>query len=1053
MSLENLIEKRKKWIKSSQENNFDFDSILAGLYNDPSHFIYEILQNAEDAAAKTIRFELLEDKLDIHHDGRDFNFADIEGVTGIGISTKKSDLTAIGKFGVGFKSVFAVTETPYIYSGEYSIRIEDFVVPVETTMDDRIQGTLIRLLFNHKFRSKEAIYDLVYKKLENIGLKTLLFLRNIEEIKWLSPRGNGHYIKETKEINGAKRVTVISEKDSEEYIVIDKPIEIENKVLKVEVAYRLGKDKQGEEIVVQEPDSKLVVYFPTEKVTFLNFLIQGPYKTTPNRENIPLDDEQNKMIIQETGKLIAESLSVVKRLGYLDTNFLNLMPIYSEYKEKEPIYVVLYEKVKEKFLSDEELLPTTQRGIYTKPETALLARGKELTEFLSNEDIHQLFSKHHWLDTNITYDKTRELRDYLINELDIKEVDFEVFARNISNDFLQIKSDEWMMDFYSRLLDQESLWRDRGYKAGILRTKPIIRLDNDEHIEPFNEDGKAQVYLPSETRSKYKTVKRTLNENDDALKFLKELGLAKPDLFSEVNEFILPKYQAGDAKVDEAYYEDFEKLLTIYETISSNKKKDYVLQLSSIPFIDSTNRIRQDRDLHKPTHIYLSDSELEQYFADSDSIYFVSLDLYSRFGKERLTPFLQEIGIADSPRRIPVGGNLSWEEKEKLRGNTGYTRDIHIKDYDYEGLEIFLKEITSGKSILLWSLLLRCIKDLDGWKARDYFKGEYKWFYRTEHTASFDATFLKTLRQTRWLVNKEGNMFKPSEMTFSELDNEYIKESPNIEILTKELHFKPEIIDQLPPEDKKKYELTKNYTSEELEKILSEHGEKSGTKKDETGRGEEEWKPECRPDEVDAKIEKVVPVEIIISGLEGQPETLETVESKERADGGDSQPQKKVRDEAAESLSATNKKKIGKWGEEFVLNAFKKEYPQMSNDITATDSGFKLQDAYGKEIEIVWLNIKSNVGKGCDIVRKENGIEVEYIEVKTKLGSHEELIEITGKQWESARTLYNQGEGNKYSIYVVSNAGQSAAKIIKLNDPIRLWKEGKLYAHPINFKL
>lgn len=101
----------------------------------------------------------------------------------------------------------------------------------------------------------------------------------------------------------------------------------------------------------------------------------------------------------------------------------------------------------------------------------------------------------------------------------------------------------------------------------------------------------------------------------------------------------------------------------------------------------------------------------------------------------------------------------------------------------------------------------------------------------------------------------------------------------------------------------------------------------------------------------------------------------------------------------------------------------------------------------------MWLNIKSNVGEGCDFVKKINGTEVEYIEVKTKLGSHEELIEITGKQWESARTLYNRGEGNKYSVYVVSNAGQSNAKIMKLNNPTGLWKEGKLYAHPVNFKL
>jgi hypothetical protein len=34
---EGLIERRKDWVRSSKENKFDFDSILAGLYNDLSH--------------------------------------------------------------------------------------------------------------------------------------------------------------------------------------------------------------------------------------------------------------------------------------------------------------------------------------------------------------------------------------------------------------------------------------------------------------------------------------------------------------------------------------------------------------------------------------------------------------------------------------------------------------------------------------------------------------------------------------------------------------------------------------------------------------------------------------------------------------------------------------------------------------------------------------------------------------------------------------------------------------------------------------------------------
>ena len=150
-----LINNRKKWVSYSKENNFDFDSILSGMYNDPSHtIIYQILQNAEDEVAKEVGFELLEDRLNRFHNGKDLDLEDIKGVTGFGYSKKKDDLTAIGKFGVGFKSVFAITETPYIYSGDCNIKIMDFVIPIMVN-HKKFKDTLIFLPFNHNIRFQE----------------------------------------------------------------------------------------------------------------------------------------------------------------------------------------------------------------------------------------------------------------------------------------------------------------------------------------------------------------------------------------------------------------------------------------------------------------------------------------------------------------------------------------------------------------------------------------------------------------------------------------------------------------------------------------------------------------------------------------------------------------------------------------------------------------------------------------------------------------------------------------------------------------------------------
>jgi len=161
LDFQQLVLKRKKWVEINRENNFDLNGILAGLYNDPSHFVYEILQNAEDAGANTVRFKLHVDRLEIFHDGVDFNDEDIDGITGIGISTKKDDINAIGKFGVGFKSVFAITQTPIIHSGPYHIEIKDFVVPSKISSSEEVEHTKITLPFNHELRSEEEVFVLV----------------------------------------------------------------------------------------------------------------------------------------------------------------------------------------------------------------------------------------------------------------------------------------------------------------------------------------------------------------------------------------------------------------------------------------------------------------------------------------------------------------------------------------------------------------------------------------------------------------------------------------------------------------------------------------------------------------------------------------------------------------------------------------------------------------------------------------------------------------------------------------------------------------------------
>jgi hypothetical protein len=124
-------------------------AILGELYAERTHFIFELLQNSEDAKAKHVRFKLEPEGLQLLHDGRSFNADDVRAVCSVCQSTSQGDSDRIGRFGIGFKSVYCYTATPEIHSGDEHFAIEHYVRPKAVTHREIAKGqsTLIALPF------------------------------------------------------------------------------------------------------------------------------------------------------------------------------------------------------------------------------------------------------------------------------------------------------------------------------------------------------------------------------------------------------------------------------------------------------------------------------------------------------------------------------------------------------------------------------------------------------------------------------------------------------------------------------------------------------------------------------------------------------------------------------------------------------------------------------------------------------------------------------------------------------------------------------------------
>lgn len=192
-------------------------------YSEKAHFVYELLQNADDVNATYVRFKLREEGLYFIHNGtipftvtapNQAPTGHINAITSIGDSSKKETTYKIGKFGVGFKSVFQYTTTPHIYDPTVSFRIRELIVPElleeqQHPMKDNVEETLFFFPFNHPDKSATVAKKEIQIRLTALKFP-LLFLNHLQAIKWETEISDGFYKKEiSKEI--AKETILVQE--------------------------------------------------------------------------------------------------------------------------------------------------------------------------------------------------------------------------------------------------------------------------------------------------------------------------------------------------------------------------------------------------------------------------------------------------------------------------------------------------------------------------------------------------------------------------------------------------------------------------------------------------------------------------------------------------------------------------------------------------------------------------------------------------------------------------------------------------------------------------
>ena len=778
------------------------------LYSDRTHFVFELLQNAEDALERrhrndpenklsdTVKFVLFKDRLEFRHFGELFSYFDVKGISDILKGTKSEDKTQIGKFGIGFKSVYAFTSTPEIHSGDEHFIIERYIRPrLADKIPEMSDGETVFIFpFNHIELTAGQAFSHIENKLKKIGSCVLLFLKHISEIEWkIDDQNYGQYLKESK-LHGksARKVTVIgqhgNDDEEEEWLVFERRLDIANGSSErfAEVAFKLKEDEKSKKQNIQRIQySPLNVYFPTKLETRLGFLVQGPYDTTASRSDIE-DNEWNKSLINETAVLLTDVLLSLKEMGLLTASLLDALPIRMDDFPEDGMFYLIVEAVHDALI-DQELLPAGD-GTFVSARNAKLASAEWLRTLLRDEQMKQLFRTENplkWISGEITERTKHDLWKYVREDLKVEEITPDSFARKIEGSFLEKQTDDWMIAFYTQLVSQTALWK----KGLPLHAKQFIRLQDGSHVMPFRDDDSPNAYLPPEGDTEFPVVRREIAKNEKALEFLTNLGFTEPDAVAEVIKRIIPKYTENNPQIsDDEHLRDMKKIIHAYSTDSQEKRRQLISKLGATTFVRAENLVLNQIEYKKPSQLYFQNEELLLYFDGNKNAWFVSSEYDACF--YGLFKNLRVNDVVYIERKTPRWNGhvvIAYYHGDHERGLDGFDSGMKVV-----GLKYALTHPTIERSLFIWNSIVvphsACIRGVVEKSTRQT--------YENSTTEDRTSEFGRFLIDTAWLPGSDGRMYKPSELTLGDLPESFIRD----ERVADQLGMKRDIVAKLAEE-------------------------------------------------------------------------------------------------------------------------------------------------------------------------------------------------------------------------------------------------------------
>jgi hypothetical protein len=754
--------------------------IVEELYPDQAHFLYELLQNAQDTKASEAKFELYSGTLIFEHNGRDFDKRDVEGITNIGKGTKAGDEDKIGRFGVGFKAVFAYSETPKIYSPTFSFLIENLVLPREIdARSDLGKRTRFEFPFNNPKKLPQRAFEEIAEGLAGLKETSLLFLSSLESISWtIDGVGNGevlrlphspHHVEILHQIDG-------SPASSQHFLRFNEPVQDLSRQ-SVSVAYPLrflaeqnGFDKakplNKQMRIVPAEIGQVSVFFPAEKESSgLRFHLHAPFVPELSRASVK-ETPANSPLFNQLAHLCARSLHDIRDLGLLNAETLGILP---NRQDSIPVRYVGIREAIIKELNEKPLTPTHSRS--HAPAKTLFQGKSSLKEVISDDDLAVLIGGGdqpcRWA---ASAPQRNSNADRMLSSLAIREWEIDNLVKVLKQieakhswqkpnlrvgAWLSAKANDWLQQlyslFYRELAEEGKLNANHSY--------PIVKLKDGTFAtgescffpsEAGDGDG-----FPRVEAAVYQSGKSKVHQNA-ARKFLEEIGVREVDEKELVKVILESRYTVKSLKPQHTDLHRFMKLVESDPSAANIFRDYFIFEVANGHW-------------SKPTSVYIDtpfiDTGLRSYHGmgcDNAPYPLAARYAEGRLSQTRFAKFAAAVGakLQLEISQRDCSANPKWAYLNQVGGERN-TSPIN-KDYYLYGFE----KVSSNPNVefakLIWTTVngrLFSTKYLSALYQRSASGGCRK----------APSLLINQLRNAAWVPQQNGTFVKPSDARADQL--------------------------------------------------------------------------------------------------------------------------------------------------------------------------------------------------------------------------------------------------------------------------------------------